>query len=122
MLRKYAKLHPLLSAGTFAVRCCSRSPPDIVHEDPQELGGRGGGGQRAGSKAAQEDGVFMPGSAGEAIDASDDLERVCVVLVRHFRIKPLRWLHQPVRVERGEIDRVGEMEESGVGRGETEAV
>ena len=64
----------------------------------------------------------MPGSTGEAIDASDDLERVCVVLVCHFRIKPLRWLHQPVRVERGEIDRVGEMEESGVGRGETEAV
>ena len=27
-----------------------------------------------------------------------------------------------MRVERGEIDRVGEMEESGVGRGETEAV
>ena len=42
--------------------------------------------------------------------------------VQIFRIKPLRWLHQPVRVERGEIDRVGEMEESGVGRGETEAV
>lgn len=122
MLRKYAKLQPLLSAGTFAVRCCSRSPPDIVHEDPQKLGGRGGGRQRAVGEAAQEDGVFMPGSAGEAIDASDDLERVCVVLVRHFGIKPLRWLHQPVRVERGEIDRVGEMEESGVGRGETEAV
>ena len=48
-----------MSAGTFAVRCCSRSPPDVVHEDPQELGGRGGGGQRAGSKAAQEDGVFF---------------------------------------------------------------
>lgn len=93
-----------------------------MHEDPQELGGRGGGRQRAVGEAAQEDGVFMPGSAGEPIDASDDLERVCVVLVRHFGIKPLRWLHQPVRVERGEIDRVGEMEESGVGRGETEAV
>lgn len=93
-----------------------------MHEDPQELGGRGGGRQRAVGEAAQEDGVFMPGSAGEAIDASDDLERVCVVLVCHFGIKPLRWLHQPVRVERGEIDRVGEMEESGVGRGETEAV
>ena len=93
-----------------------------MHEDPQELGGRGGGGQRAGSKAAQEDGVFMPGSAGEAIDASDDLERVCVVLVCHFRIKPLRWLHQPVRVERGEIDRVGKMEKCSVGRGETQTV
>ena len=93
-----------------------------MHEDPQELGGRGGGGQRAGSKAAQEDGVFMPGSAGEAIDASDDLERVCVVLVRHFGIKPLRWLHQPVRVERGEIDRVGKMKKCSVGRGETQTV
>ena len=86
------------------------------------MGGRGGGRQRAVGEAAQEDGVFMPGSAGEPIDASDDLERVCVVLVCHFRIKPLRWLYQPVRVERGKIDCVGEMEESGVGRGETEAV
>ena len=86
MLRKYAKLQPLLSAGTFAVRCRSRSFPEIVHEDPQELGGRGGGRQRAVGEAAQEDGVFMPGSAGEAIDASDDLERVCVVLVCHFGI------------------------------------
>ena len=79
-------MHPLLSAGTFAVRCRSSSFPEIVHEDPKELGGRGGGRQRAGSKAAQEDGIFMPGSAGEPIDASDDLERVCVVLVRHFGI------------------------------------
>ena len=122
MLRKYAKLQPLLSAGTFAVRCRLRSFPDIVHEDPQELGGRGGGGQRAVGEAAQEDGVFMPGSAGEAIDASDDLERVCVVLVCHFRIKPLRWLHQPVRVERGKVDRIGKMEKCGAGCGETEAI
>ena len=57
-----------------------------MHEDPQELGGRGGGRQRAVGEAAQEDGGFMPGSAGEAIDASDDLERVCVVLVCHFGI------------------------------------
>lgn len=57
-----------------------------MHEDPQKLGGRGGGGQRAVGEAAQEDGVFMPGSAGEPIDASDDLERVCVVLVCHFGI------------------------------------
>ena len=80
-----------------------------MHEDPQELGGRGGSGQRAIGEAAQEDGVFMPGSAGEAVDASDDLERVCVVLVCHFRIKPLRRLHQPVRVERGKVDRIGKM-------------
>ena len=86
------------------------------------MGGRGGGRQRAVDEAAQEDGVFMPGSAGEPIDASDDLERVCVVLVCHFRIKPLRWLHQPVRVERGKVDRIGKMKKCGVGRGETEAV
>ena len=115
-------MHPLLSAGAFAVRCRLRSFPDIVHEDPQELGGRGGGGQRAVGEAAQEDGVFMPGSAGEPIDASDDLERVCVVLVCHFRIKPLRWLHQPVRVERGKVDRIGKMEKCGAGCGETEAI
>ena len=86
MLRKYAKLHPLLSAGTFAVRCCSRSPPDIVHEDPQELGGRGGGRQRAVGEAAQEDGVFTPCSAGKPVNVSDDLKRIGVVLVCHFRI------------------------------------
>lgn len=80
------KIQPLLSAGTLAVRCRSRSSPDVVHEDPQELGGRGGGGQRAVGEAAQEDGVFVPGSAGEAVDASDDLERICIVLVCHFGI------------------------------------
>ena len=47
-----------------------------MHEDPQELGGRGGGRQRAVGEAAQEDGVFMPGSAGERLDSSDVLVRV----------------------------------------------
>ena len=81
--------------------------PDIVHKDPQELGGCGGGSQRAAGEAAQKGGVFMPGSAGEAVDASDDLERICLVLVCHRRIKPLRWFYQPMRVERGKIDCVG---------------
>ena len=71
------------------------------------MGGRGGGGQRAGSKAAQEDGVFMPGSAGEPVDVSDDLERIYVVLICYFGIQPLRWFHQPMRVERGKIDCIG---------------
>ena len=55
-----------------------------MHENPQELGGCGGGGQRAAGEAAQEDGVFVPGSAGEAVDASDDLKRIRVVPVCNF--------------------------------------
>ena len=42
--------------GIFAQKAgnVSRFSPDVMHEDPQELGGCGGGGQRAAGEAAQK--------------------------------------------------------------------
>ena len=63
-----------------------RSSPDIGHEHPQKLRSCRSCRQRAVSKAAQEDGVFTPCGAGKPVNISDDLKRIGVVLVCHFRI------------------------------------
>ena len=76
-----------------------RSSPDIMHKHPQKLRSCRSCRQRAVSKAAQKSSIFMPGGAGKPVNVSDDLKRIGVVLVCHFRIYPLRWFHQPMRIE-----------------------
>lgn len=63
-----------------------RSSPDIMHKYPQKLRRGRSCRQRVAGKTAQKRGVFVPGGAGKPVNVSDDLKRIGVVLVCHFRI------------------------------------
>lgn len=63
-----------------------RSLPDIVHKHPQKLCSCRSCHQRAAGKTAQKRSVFVPRGAGKPVNVSDDLKRIGVVLVCHFRI------------------------------------
>ena len=63
-----------------------RSAPKIVRQNPQKLRRGRSCRQWSVSKTAQKSGVFVPGFTGEAVNTSDDLKRIYVILVCHFWI------------------------------------
>ena len=81
--QKIKQLGVLYILQKYALYC---STPEIVRKNPQELRRGWGGRQRAAGKTAQKRSVFVPGGAGKPVNVSDNLKRIGVVLVCHFRI------------------------------------